>query len=195
MDIGTFLVEQLPAAGQMLMLAIKRRDTWSTAADFSSHIFADIKAPQVALVDAYVGPAKSELEVLDVPTGLGVDEMHKMPSREEKVHFGSVVEVDPGSYEWSLLDLRFKSHAEKMALFFNAAEGMTYTVLRVGAQVVGGSSFAEELIVWPNDNAIVSRGGIRSDDGNKGLFGLPTRLEMPRSNSGPQILNLMTLTV
>jgi len=192
LDIGTFFVDQLPQYGSMLMLAIKRRDTWSTAADFSSHVFGVNSGPQVALVDSYLGSARSLLEVRDVPTGL--EHVQKTSAREQEVHFGTVVDINPGSYEWRLLDPTApKRHAEKASVEFKAAGRMQYTLLRVGAEAVGGQSFPEELIVWPRDGAEMHRGF--SDASGKGLFGIPKDMTARHSHAAKQIPSGVSLLV
>lgn len=194
MDIGTFSVDHLPDHGSMLLLALKRRDTWSTAADFASHVFADIPGSQVALIDAYLGRAKSDLEVRDVRTGF--DNLQETPHREEKVQFGTVVDIAPGSYEWHLMDSTVpRNLAEKASVEFKAVSGVIYTVLRVGADAVGGQSFPEELIVWPQDGAVIQRGP--GGAGGKGLFGIPSDLYKParRSLAMGRMLSWLTLSV
>lgn len=166
MQIGTFLVNDLPAVGSLLQLAIKRRDTWSTAADFSSHIFSASAGPQIALVDAYLGGSKSFLEVWDAeksPLSL-----EKGLKRHQEVHFGSVIEVAPGDYDWLL---KASSGYEKAVVKFKATGTNRYTVLRVGADAIGGQSFPEELVVWPNEGVILRRGA--NSESDKGLFGIP----------------------
>jgi len=174
MHVGTFSVDKLPAQGSMLQLVLKRRDTWSTAADFSSHIFVEAAEPQVALVNAYLGSAKSELEVRDAPTDFG--SFKKGSDHERKVHFGTVLDMLPGSYQWRLMDLRSPHAFQTASVEFKAVGRKAYTVLRVGAEAIGGQSFPEELIVWPADGAIVHRGSTDSSSNEKGLFGIPTDL-------------------
>jgi len=179
MHIATFSVDSLPMHGYMLQLVLKRRDTWSTAADFSSHVFAATSGPQVALVDAYLGPARSILEVRSMPVGM--DRLHGEPGQEEPVHFGTVVDIASGEYEWRLMNKKGpRQHAEKASVEFKAVDGTPYTVLRVGTEAIGGNSFDEELIVWPSAGAEVRSGA--EDHPDKGLFGLPTSLGKSRRN-------------
>lgn len=171
MPIGTFVVNDLPASGTLLQLAIKRRDTWSTAADFSSHIFTVSSGPQVALVDAYLGESKSYLEVWDAaefPPKARLS-FEKGEKRHQEVSFGTIIEVAPGDYDWLLKDI---SGYEKIVVEFKATEQSLYTVLRVGAEAIGGQSFQEELVVWPREGVIVRRGDEKPKS-KKGLFGIP----------------------
>lgn len=181
MHIGSFSVNELPAQGSMLQLVLKRRDTWSTAASFSSNVFVDMPGPQVALVDAYLGKAKSVLEVRDVPTGFEhlADDA---PSRLQEVHFGTVVDVALGNYEWWLMDADVRRrHTAKATVEFKAAGRTIYTVLRVGAAALAGESFPEELIVWPADGAIVRGASANSGHDDKGLFGIPKQFHFRKS--------------
>lgn len=180
MDIGTFQIQSLPTHGSMLLLAIRRHDTWSTSADFTSHIFADVPEPQIALVDAYLGKAKSMLEVRDSTSGL--DRLADTTAHNQEVHFGSVVDVAPGDYEWRLMG----SKSQKASVEFMAEDRKTYTVLRVGAEAVGGASYPEELIVWPNDGVVVHHGA--DEQTRRGLFGIPTRLGRSRSHAASQMM-------
>jgi len=189
MQIGTFMVNNLPFEGSMLQLAIKRRDTWSTAADFSSHVFTDASIPQVAIVDAYLGHARSALEVRTLEEF--DPKPHKLvkkgkPQRHQDVHFNRVVEIPAGQYEWILTD---SQHVEKVNIEFKAAGRKLYTVLRVGADAIGGQSFPEELVVWPMEGAVIQRGGA-DPNMNKGLFGLPTDIgPLQRSEAAPYAIS------
>lgn len=193
MTIGTFLVQDLPEHGYMLQLVLKRRDTWSTAADFSSHVFSARATPQVAIVSAYLGPARSLLEVRGVPTGL--ETLSESPSKREEVHWDTVVDVSPGSYEWHLMSTtRSRQHAEKAYVSFKAAGQTPYTIIRVGTEAVGGQSYSEELVVWPAEGAELHNGFADPGASEKGLFGLPTDLSSRRSRaflSLPSVLALM----
>lgn len=201
MHIGTFFVEQLPVPGAMLQLVLKRRDTWSTAAAFSSHIFAVSKGPQIALVNTYLGKAKSKLEVRDVLSG--VEHLQEVATRQQEVHFGGVVDMATGNYEWRLMDDSGmqRRYAEKASVEFKAVEGKAYTVLRVGAEAVGGQSFPEELIVWPSEGVQVHRGSGASSHDDKGLFGIPkdlskeSRRDSRRSGASSQQVNSVALVI
>jgi len=197
MHIGTFFVDHLPMHGSMLQLVLRRRDTWSTAAAFSSHIFANTAGPQLALVDTYLGSAKSLLEVRDVP--IGIDQFHESSTPEQEVHFGTIVDIAPGNYEWRLMAATQnlpQRHAEKASVEFKAVDKMAYTVLRVGAAAIGGQSFPEELIVMPADGVEVHR-GTNSGSNNKGLFGIPKDLSKSsrRSSAMPHLLSKAALAI
>lgn len=182
MSIGTFLVQDLPEHGSMLQLVLKRRDTWSTAADFSSHVFSAAITPQVAIVNAYLGPARSVLECRSVPTGY--ESLSESPSEREEVNWNTVVDIAPGSYEWHLMSTtRSRQHAEKAYVEFKAAGQTPYTIIRVGTEAVGGQSYSEELVVWPAEGAELHNGFADPDDSEKGLFGLPTDLSSRRERS------------
>lgn len=196
MQIGTFMVNNLPVDGSMLQLAIKRRDTWSTAADFSSHVFTDASIPQVAIVDAYLGHARSALEVR---TREEFDpKPHKLvkkdkPQRHQDVHFDRVVEIPAGEYDWILTDSQH--HAEKVHIEFKAAGRKLYTVLRVGAEAMGGQSFPEELVIWPMEGAVIQHGGVDLDE-NKGLFGLPNDIgKFRRSAAAPYAMSTLSVAL
>jgi hypothetical protein len=172
MPIGTFAVNDLPASGSLLQLAIKRRDSWSTAADFSSHIFSDTSTPQIALVDAYLGESTSYLEVWDAeefPPKAPLS-FEKGKKRHQEVRFGTVIEVSEGDYDWLLK--ASSGGYERAGVEFKACCRTMYTVLRVGADAIGGNSFAEELVVWPREGVHV-RGRADEYENEKGLFGLP----------------------
>jgi hypothetical protein len=178
MQIGTFMVNQLPAPGSMLQLVLKRLDTWSTAADFSSHIFTDAPTPQVALVDCYLGKSKSTLEVRDLEEFSHetagkklLGKQGKRPQRRQHVDFGRVVEINAGEYEWLLFDSR---QTQKASVEFKATGRTKYTVLRVGAEAIAGESLPEELTVFPAEGAIVLRGAEDQRYTEKGLFGIPS---------------------
>lgn len=174
MTIGSFVVQELPSRYSMLQLILKRRDTWSTAADFSSHVFADTDGPQIALVDAYLGPGRSELQVRDVPVGFEV--LQKDPGQFEPVMFGTVLDIAAGDYEWRLMDaIGPAQYSEKASIEFKAVGRKPYTILRVGTEAIGGQSYPEELIVWPADGAVVHKGFASRGAVEKGLFGIPTQ--------------------
>jgi hypothetical protein len=192
MTIGTFLVQDLPEHGSMLQLVLKRRDTWSTAADFSSHVFSATATPQVAIVNAYLGPARSVLEVRGVPTGF--ERLSEPPSEREEVHWGTVVDIAPGRYEWHLMSTtRTRHHAEKAYVEFKAAGQTPYTIIRVGTEAVGGQSYSEELVVWPAEGAELHNGFADPGAAEKGLFGLPTDLSSRRSRAFLKLPSVMAL--
>jgi len=195
MELGTFVVSSVPASGSMLQVAVKRRDSWTTAAAFSSHVFAQSSLPQVALVDAYMGhtlrstepPAPAAMmEVRDAPgdlPGLPVVGMQSHKGRREMIAFGTAVEMAPGAYEFLLTDARGTRFppSRQASVEFVVEKGTYYTILRVGGQADGGPAFEQELVIWPKEGAEVQHG--HSPDNPKGLFGLPSRL--PESAAPP----------
>merc|ERR1719240_650368 len=84
-NAGTFSVSDLPNNDAVLLLAIYRHDTLSTAVSFESHVFANLLNAQIAVIDTYKGSAKSSLKIQDE----GSDK------RSESLRYNGVVAVNP----------------------------------------------------------------------------------------------------
>merc|ERR1719171_891001 len=93
-NAGTFSVSDLPNNDAVLLLAIYRHDTLSTAVSFESHVFANLLNAQVAVIDTYKGSAKSHLKIMD-------DEQAKT-ARAEELRYDSVVALNKGKYQCML---------------------------------------------------------------------------------------------
>merc|ERR1719265_977677 len=74
-DVGTFTISDLPMNDAVLLLAITRHDTLSTAVAFESHVFASILSAQVAVIDAYKGSALSSPRIMDKSSKQRVEEL------------------------------------------------------------------------------------------------------------------------
>jgi len=142
---GTFSVSDLPSNDAVLLLVVHRHDTLSTAVSFESHVFANLKNAQVAVIDAYRGSRHSTPKIMDGP-GPG------RASRSEELRYDSVVAVNPGVYELELGTSA--SRAELVALHHES-----YVVMRAGVEAQRGASYPEELIVYPRSEVVALRSG------------------------------------
>merc|ERR1719172_313893 len=95
-NAGTFTISDLPNNDAVLLLVIYRHDTLSNAVAFKSHVFANLLNAQIAVIDTFKGRARSFAEITDGS------------KRDEKLKYNSVVAVNPGEYQVSLLDGRKK---------------------------------------------------------------------------------------
>jgi len=138
-NAGTFSVADLPNNDAVLFLVIHRHDTLSTAVAFESHVFANLLNAQVAIIDTYKGTAKSEPRIMDAK-GAGKN------SRSEELRFDSVVAVNPGVYDLSLVGSDGKTKAKNS---FVAMNRESYIVLRTGVEAKQGPSYPQELVVYP----------------------------------------------
>merc|ERR1712224_185446 len=138
---GTFSVSDLPSNDAVLLLAIHRHDTVSTAVAFSSHIFANTENAQVAVLDTYMGKAKATPRVKDARGN---------STRSEELRYNSVVAVNQGQYKLTLDD---DAGAEKSMADLVALKREDYVVFRTGVEAQRGQSFPEELVVFPQSDA------------------------------------------
>lgn len=143
-NAGTFSVSDLPNNDAVLLLVIHRHDTLSTAVSFESHVFANLLNAQVAIIDTYKGFAKSMPQITDAPVEGG-----KNP-RSEELRYDSVVAVNPGIYEVTLVSKDGKTAAKSPLVALNRE---SYVVLRTGVEAKQGPSYPEELVVFPKSDA------------------------------------------
>ena len=150
-DVGTFTVTEVPRANAVLLMVIHRHDEETTAAAFDSHVFTESDGSQVAVIDAYKGPAQADVRIQEEMGAMNVS---------EQLRFGSVVVVDPGLYKVSL---NKKGNATGNTIVAAAtlpapapaptelvAEShQFYVILRCGLQGRDGAGYSEELVVYP----------------------------------------------
>jgi len=141
--VGTFSVSDLPNNDAVLLLVIHRHDDHSTAVAFESHVFANLLNAQVAVIDTYKGSKQSSPRIMDV-------EGESKNARAEELRYNSVVAVNPGLYDVALLDPKGKTEAKVPLVALNRE---SYVVLRTGLEAKQGTSFPEELVVYPASSA------------------------------------------
>lgn len=151
---GTFAISELPSGDAVLLLVMHRHDADSTAVAFESHVFANTKSAQIAVIDTYKGAAHSKPRIMDMQKG------DKAPARAEELRYDSVVAVTPGLYEVELdgQDGETKAKSELVALGHES-----YVVIRTGVEAKeGGKAFPQELLVFPKSDAEALRSGART---------------------------------
>lgn len=146
-NVGTFSVATMPENDAILLLVISRHDTLSTAVKFDSHVFANLLNAQLATIDTYKGAKKSNLKIEDVSEN--ADET-KLAQRSEDLRMDSVVAINPGVYNAVIYG--GKDGRSKQKVTFTAHNREAYTVLRVGVEAQKGSSYPEEIIVFPQSS-------------------------------------------
>lgn len=145
---GAFSVSDLPANDAVLVLVIYRHDTLSTAVSFESHVFANLMNAQIAVIDAYKGPAQAGLRIQDVQDAKN--------TRDEELRYDSVVAVNPGMYQVVLQGPEDPKAKDKKTLV--ALNRESYVVVRCGVQAEQGASYPEELIVFPKSDPALLTG-------------------------------------
>lgn len=145
---GTFSVSDLPNNDAVLLLLIHRHDTLSTAVSFESHVFANLLNAQVAVIDTYKGSEKASMKIKDAGTAKA--------SRSEDLRYDSVVAVNPGEYEVTLVG---SDNAEKAAQSLVALNRESYIVLRTGVEAQSGQAYPQELMVYPKSDPSSLRSG------------------------------------
>lgn len=146
--VGTFQIDSLPENDAILQLVISRHDESSTAVAFASHVFSKTKRPQVAVMDAYRGSLKSTMQIADWrPEEAGA--ASKGDIRKEILRYDSVVAIDQGHYELSLIN----AGDDKADADFVALPGECYIVIRVGTETEEGASYPQEVFVFPHSDA------------------------------------------
>lgn len=144
---GTFAISDLPNFDAVLLLAVHRHDTLSTAVSFESHVFSNLENAQVAVIDTYKGAGRSTPRIMDVADSKG---SNKKEVRSEELRFDSVVAVKPGRYE---VDLDGQDGATKSKASLVALGKQSYVVMRTGVESQQGASFPQELVVYPQSDA------------------------------------------
>jgi len=140
-NAGTFSVSDLPNNDAVLLLVIYRHDTLSTAVSFESHVFANLLNAQVAVIDTYKGSAKSTLKIQDTS--------NSKSARSEDLRYDSVVAVNPGEYECTLVG---SDGSEKGKSALVALNRESYIVLRAGVEAQSGQAYDQELMVYPKSD-------------------------------------------
>jgi len=141
-NAGTFSVSDLPNNDSVLLLVIYRHDTLSTAVSFESHVYANLLNAQVAVVDTYKGTDAGTLKL--------EDHEDAKTSRSEELRFDSVVAVNPGRYDAVLVGSDGSAVAKED---FVALNRESYILLRTGVAAQQGSSYPQELVVFPKSDA------------------------------------------
>eukprot|EP00747_Dinoflagellata_sp_TGD_P125021 gnl/TRDRNA2_/TRDRNA2_174096_c1_seq10.p1 gnl/TRDRNA2_/TRDRNA2_174096_c1~~gnl/TRDRNA2_/TRDRNA2_174096_c1_seq10.p1 ORF type:complete len:263 (-),score=54.88 gnl/TRDRNA2_/TRDRNA2_174096_c1_seq10:53-841(-) len=140
---GTFSVSDLPNNDAVLMLVIHRHDTLSTAVSFESHVFANLQNAQIAVIDTYKGHAVATPRIMDKPLSKNIT------ARSEELRFNSVVAVNQGIYEVTLVDPSGKKMSEQQLVALNRE---SYIVLRAGVEAQNGPAYPESIIVFPQSD-------------------------------------------
>lgn len=151
-NAGTFSVSDLPNNDSVLLLVIYRHDTLSTAVSFESHVYANLLNAQVAVVDTYKGTATGTLKL--------EDHADSKTSRSEELRFDSVVAVNPGKYEAILVSADGTVVAKDT---FVALNRESYILMRSGVEAQEGSSYPQELVVYPrSDESLLGSASLRA---------------------------------
>jgi hypothetical protein len=143
---GIFAVSDLPNNDAVLLLVIHRHDTLTTAASFSSHVFANLLNSQVAVLDTYQGRSTLSPNI--------VDEIHGK-ARRERLRFNSVVAVNEGEYQVNLVNTTGGPQLSRELVALNRE---SYVVIRTGVASQSGPSFPEDLIVFPQSSVALLSG-------------------------------------
>mmetsp|Transcript_121611 Transcript_121611/g.295125 ORF Transcript_121611/g.295125 Transcript_121611/m.295125 type:complete len:269 (-) Transcript_121611:30-836(-) len=147
---GTFSVSELPANDAVLLLVVYRHDTMSTAVSFESHVFANLKDAQVAIIDTYKGSKHSTPKIMDRKTA-------NKKARSEELRYSSVVAVSPGVYD---VDADAEGRGAKAELV--ALHHESYVILRTGVEARQGPSYPEEIVVYPHSDITALHSGVSS---------------------------------
>jgi len=138
---GSFSIGQLPDNDAVMLLVVRRHDSESTSVSFDSHIFGNLAAPQVAVIDTYKGGAKATPRVKDLP---GTNH-----SRTEFLQYNNVVGMSQGKYDVVLDDEEGHQVAKSN---FVALDHQSYVVFRTGLESKNGRSYHEDVVVFPQSD-------------------------------------------
>lgn len=141
--VGTFTINALPDNDAILQLVVFRHDAASSAVSFESHVFANLQAPQVAVMDTYKGAARAQVRIEDFK--------NKKDSRKELLRYDSVVAVNPGHYQVSLVGPAGGNGTATTDLV--ALPKQSYIVMRVGVEAQEGTAYPQEMVVFPQSSA------------------------------------------
>lgn len=149
-DIGTFFASGMPKVSSSLLLIARAKDGTSRRLAFDSHAFADLKAPQIAVIDAYHGSQHGTVNIVKDP---GDSANRDEAPLTEALRYNSVVAVTPGKYQISLLDDAETGHHSVVPL--RAGDGARCVIMRVGGGSQKGLALPQELVVF--DSSAVGR--------------------------------------
>lgn len=143
LEIGTFFATGLPKTSTSLLLVPHRKSPHSVGVTFESHAFADVKSPQIAVIDAYHGKSGNQAGAVRLVENMA--QSAPQTPTEEDLKFNSVVAVNPGRYDVSIT-------GNVASLPLNAVGADKYVIMRLGNEVEGteGVQFPQELVVFPN---------------------------------------------
>lgn len=143
-QVGVFTATGIPKEPSTLLLVVQRRSPTARSASFQSHSFdSQVEQPQVALIDAYQGPARSHVVLREGGSEAepGKEKAKKALVQAEALRFNSAVVLKPGTYGVALDDGKGKERANGV---LNAVSG-SYVLLRVGDAKFGAD---EDLVVF-----------------------------------------------
>lgn len=139
-NAGTFSISDLPNTDALLLLVIHRHDTLTNAVSFESHVFASLLNAQIAVIDTYKGSEKATLAI-------GDHSSDKKSTRNEDLHYNSIVAVNSGEYDVVLKGMDRKIKDKKSLVCVNKE---SYVILRVGVEAQQGQSYPQEITVFPH---------------------------------------------
>merc|ERR1740139_1970583 len=147
-NAGTFDIGALPQNDATLLVVISRHDRSTNSIAFQSHVFADVDKPQVVVLDTYWGRGRSEIRIHHQDESL---KGNLRRNESELLRVNSVVTVDPGEYDVSLLK---KNRVSRSGTELFARSKQVYVVIRVGLDAEENEqAYAEQLMVFPPADA------------------------------------------
>jgi len=148
LDVGTFYATGLPTTSASLLLIPHRRSPHAVGVSFESHAFANLKNPQIAVIDAYRSKGKNDgaVKIIEAAIEPKSKDTHRV---EENLKFNSVVAVNPGNYDISLTG---SGGAVASTVPLHAHGASKYVVMRLGVEDDDAKSgkYPQELVVFPN---------------------------------------------
>jgi len=161
-DVGTFSAVGLPTRndGTTLLLIPRQRESNSMALAFESHAFANLRTPQLAVVDAYRGLyMDDEVMIMDTPEKDNKEasllETSKPAPRAEGLKYNSVAALQLGHYQLALMTT--DGYNITMPVPLHVQPGGTYLVMRVGSDANEKDNYPKELLVFPESGAASSK--------------------------------------
>lgn len=151
---GTLVVSDLPWINAVVAVVVY--DLQNLAGSFESQVFEDMDASQVAVFDAYRGPAEASLLIRDPAD-------HDM-QRKEQLRYDSASIIRPGRYDVVLEDAGGNEQARTA---FGVANGETYVVVRCGGERAAGN-FEEDVFVYPTSEGEVQASSSSSESSGWG---------------------------
>jgi len=158
-DVGTFSAVGLPTKsdGTTLLLIPRQRESNSMSLAFESHAFANLRTPQLAVVDAYRGLyMDDQVMIMDTPEEqddkqTSLLESSKPAPRAESLKYNSVAALQLGHYQLALMTT--DGYNITMPVPLHVQQGGTYLVMRVGSDANDKDNYPKELLVFPQSSA------------------------------------------
>jgi len=152
-EVGSFA--PIPAPDSIQLFAVQRDGAGlDSGATVTTHMFRHSASPQVAVIDAYLGPRHDEVVVKREHTSIEhVGQqlaISDTSTNRETLGFGEVWSLTEGAYNVRLESFEHPAPLSQLRKqHFVAVDGECYVIIRCGVEVDHHPAFPETVVVYP----------------------------------------------